>query len=71
MAKITTGTKSVTAAGTAERLVTVANNLSIRGLSVTAKQTNTGLVYVGASDVASTTERTPGRPRRHPGHRRP
>ncbi len=54
MAKITTGAKTVTAAGTRERLIAVASNVSIKSLTVAAKQSNTGAVYLGADDVAST-----------------
>ena len=55
MAKIQTGSKTVTIAGTAERLATVAASVPVRSITVVAKGTNSGAVYVGASDVASTT----------------
>ena len=54
MPKLTTGSKTVTAAGTRERLVAVASSVSVRGVSITAKPTNTGKVYLGDSTVAST-----------------
>lgn len=44
--------KTVTAAGTAEAL---AGSQRVRSLTVIAKIANTGQVYVGGSDVASTT----------------
>ena len=50
--KLTTGTKAVTAAGTAERLVAVASNVSVRSAVVVAKEGNAGLVYVGNSEVS-------------------
>jgi hypothetical protein len=45
--------KTVTAAGTAEALS--ASSQRVRSLSVIAKTGNTGQVYVGGSDVASST----------------
>ena len=45
--------KTVTAAGTAEALT--ASSQRVKSLSVIAKAGNTGQVYVGGSDVASTT----------------
>ena len=45
--------KTVTAAGTAEALA--AGSQRVRSLTVIAKTGNTGQVYVGGSDVASTT----------------
>lgn len=47
------GEKTVTAAGTAEALVGAAQR--VRSVKVVAKGGNTNQVYVGASDVASTT----------------
>ena len=44
--------KTVTAAGTAEAL---ASAQRVRSVTIIAKTTNTGQVYVGGSDVASTT----------------
>ena len=44
--------KTVTAAGTAEAL---ASSQRVRGVTIVAKTSNTGQVYVGGSDVASTT----------------
>ena len=44
--------KSVTSAGTAEAL---ASAQRVRSVTIIAKTTNTGQVYVGGSDVASTT----------------
>ena len=58
MAELVTGSKTVAAAETRERLVTVANNVSVKAITVGAKESNTGLVYVGKDDVASTN--TPG-----------
>ncbi len=54
MAKLVTGSKTVAAAGTRERLIAVANNVSVKAVTVVAKEGNTGLVYVGKDDVAST-----------------
>ena len=54
MAKLTTGSKTVTAAGTRERLVAVASNVSAKAVSIIAKESNTGLVYVGDDTIAST-----------------
>lgn len=45
--------KSVAAAGTAEALSS--SSQRVRSLTVIAKTTNSGQVYVGGSDVASTT----------------
>ena len=46
--------KTVTAAGTAEAL---ASTQRVRSLTIVAKDNNTGRIYVGGSDVASTTNR--------------
>ena len=46
--------KTVTAAGTAEALGT---SQRVRSITVVAKDNNTSRVYVGGSDVASTTNR--------------
>jgi hypothetical protein len=48
------GSKTVTAAGTAEALASAA---LFRSLLVIAKDNNTGRVYLGGSTVASTTNR--------------
>ncbi len=48
------GSKTVTAAGTAEAL---AASGIYNQISIVAKDNNTGFVYVGGSDVASTTNR--------------
>ena len=45
--------KTVTTAGTAEALVAASQRVS--SVTVVAKASNTGSVYVGGSDVASTT----------------
>ena len=45
--------KTVTVAGTAEALSS--SSQRVKSLTVTAKAGNTGQVYVGGSDVASTT----------------
>ncbi len=58
MAKLSTASKTVAAAGTRERLVAVASNIAVHSVAITAKAANTGYVYVGADDVASTN--TPG-----------
>ena len=44
--------KTVTTAGTAEAL---SSSQRVRSLTIVAKSTNTGRVYVGGSDVASST----------------
>ena len=49
---IDSGQKNVSAAGTAERLVTAST--PIRSVVVTAKRTNTGNIFIGGSDVDST-----------------
>ena len=50
------GEKTVSAAGTAEALGTVsANPERYKSLTIIAKATNTNNVYLGGSDVASTT----------------
>ncbi len=53
MAKLTSGSKTVTAAGTRERLISTANNVSAKSVTIVAKESNTGLVYVGDDTVAS------------------
>lgn len=45
--------KTVSAAGTAEALAS--SSQRVKGLTLTAKAGNTGQVYVGGSDVGSTT----------------
>ena len=45
--------KTVTAAGTAEALV--GSSQRVRSVTVVAKASNTGQVYIGGSDVASST----------------
>jgi hypothetical protein len=49
------GSKTVAAAGTAERLVSASRR--VKSVVIIAKDNNTGRVYVGGSDVASTTNR--------------
>ncbi len=51
---LVSGDKTVTAAGTAEA---VGASQRVRSITVVAKDNNTGRVYVGGSDVASTTNR--------------
>ena len=46
------GEKTVTTAGTA---VAIASSQLVRSLTVVAKDDNTGKVYVGGTDIASTT----------------
>ncbi len=58
MAKLTTGSKTVAAAGTRERLVAVTANISVKAVTVVAKESNTGVVYLGNDGVAS--NNTPG-----------
>jgi hypothetical protein len=58
MPKITTGSKTVTAAGTRERLTALASNVAVRSVAITAKPANAGKVYVGDSAVSSSN--TPG-----------
>ena len=53
MAKLSTGSKTVTTAGTRERLVAVASNLSAKALTIVAKSGNAGKVYVGNDGVGS------------------
>ncbi len=53
MAKITNGTKTVAAAGTRERLVALAQNVSVKAVTLVAKQSNTGVVYAGNDTVAN------------------
>lgn len=48
-----TGEKTVAAAGTAEKLVAASQR--VKAVTMTAKTGNIGQVYVGGSDVASTT----------------
>ena len=50
MAKISTGTKTVTTAGTR---VALAGSGQAKALAVTAKQTNAGSIYVGDATVSS------------------
>jgi len=52
MSNIFNGQKTVTAAGTAELLLTT--DLDIYVVTIKAKSTNTGLIYVGDGDVDST-----------------
>ena len=47
--------KTVAAAGTAEAIS--ATSQRVRSITIVAKDNNTGRVYVGGSDVASTTNR--------------
>ena len=47
------GDKTVAVAGTAEALSATAQR--VRSVTIVAKDTNTGRVYVGGADVASTT----------------
>jgi hypothetical protein len=47
------GEKTVAAAGTRERLV--AASLKVKSVTIVARSTNTGQIYVGGVDVASTT----------------
>ncbi len=49
------GEATVTTAGTAVPLETAANNRSVSAIAIIAKAGNTGQIYVGGSDVASTT----------------
>ena len=51
---LVSGDKTVTAAGTAEA---VGASQRVRSITVVAKDNNTGRVYVGGSDVASTVNR--------------
>ncbi len=51
---LVSGDKTVTAAGTAESL---GASQRVRSITIVAKDNNTGRVYVGGSDVASTTNR--------------
>ncbi len=51
--KLTTASKTVTAAGTRERLVALAANVAVRSVTVVAKASNAGVVYLGDSAVAS------------------
>ena len=51
---LVSGDKTVTAAGTAEAL---GASQRVRSITVVAKDNNTGRVYVGGSDVASTVNR--------------
>ena len=53
MPKLTTGSKTVTTAGAAERLIALASNVSVLSVTIVAKQTNTGKLYTGNSAVAS------------------
>jgi hypothetical protein len=53
MAKMTNGTKAVAAAGTRERLVALAQNISVKAVTLVAKQGNTGPVYAGNDTVAN------------------
>ncbi len=48
------GDKTVTAAGTAEAL---ASAQRVRSVTIVAKDDNTGRIYVGGSDVSSSTNR--------------
>ena len=49
---LTSGEKTITAAGTAEALAATDN---VKSVTIIAKASNVGQVYVGGSDVASTT----------------
>ncbi len=51
---LVSGDKTVTAAGTAEA---IGASQRVRSITVVAKDNNTGRVYVGGSDVASTVNR--------------
>ena len=51
---LVSGDKTVAAAGTAEALGTAQR---VRSITVVAKDNNTGRVYVGGSDVATTVNR--------------
>ncbi len=52
MPKLITGTKAVATAGTRERLVAVASNVSVRSVTLVAKQGNIGQAFAGNDTVS-------------------